>query len=102
MTTEITSFGYDEKGTPVEAAGKHDDMIFAHGLALMGMDQIEYVRDDVQRRKPTTMEEVLRYEMATGKKYSSETDDSHFEMYGIPSQESSPIDAALNDSSSRR
>ena len=102
MKTEINSFVYDEKGKPVASAGKHDDMIFAHGLALMGMDQIEYVRDDVQRRKPTTMEEVLRYEMATGKKYSSETDDSHFETYGIPSDQSSPLDAALNPSSSRR
>ena len=85
MKTEINSFVYDEKGKPVASTGKHDDMIFAHGLALMGMDQIEYVRDDVQRRKPTSFEEMLRYEMATGKKYSSETDDSHFEMYGIPS-----------------
>ena len=102
MKTEINSFVYDDKGKPVASTGKHDDMIFAHGLALMGMDQIEYVRDDVQRRKPTTMEEVLRYEMATGKKYSSETDDSHFETYGIPSDQSSPLDAALNPSSSRR
>ena len=95
-------FAFRCEGKPVASTGKHDDMIFAHGLALMGMDQIEYVRDDVQRRKPTSFEEMLRYEMATGRKYSSETDDSHFEMYGIPSQESSPIDAALNDSSSRR
>ena len=102
MKTEMNSFVYDEKGKPIASSGKHDDMIFAHALSLMGMDQIEYVKDDVQRRKPNTLEEMLQYEMATGKAYQSETDDSHFEMYGIPSDQSSPLDAALNTSSTRR
>jgi hypothetical protein len=102
MKTEMNSFVYDEKGKPVASAGKHDDMIFAHGLSLIGMDQIEYVRDDVQRRAPTTMQELALYEMSTGKRYRSDTDDSHQEMYGIPSDQSRPLEAALDNSPSRR
>ena len=102
MKTEMNSFVYDEKGKPVASTGKHDDMIFAHGLSLIGMDQIEYVRDDVQRRAPTTMQELALYEMSTGKRYRSDTDDSHQEMYGIPSDQSRPLEAALDNSPSRR
>ena len=77
-------------------------MIFAHGLALMGLDQIEQVKDDVVRQKPKTIVELLQYERATGRSYQNGTDDSHFETYGIRSDQSSPIDAALNMSSTRR
>lgn len=102
MKTEMNSFIYNDRGKPEAAAGKHDDMIFAHGLALMGLDQIEQVVNDVVRQKPRTLEELLKYERATGRQYQNETDDSHFETYGIRSDQSSPLDSALNMSSTRR
>jgi hypothetical protein len=102
MKTEVNSFIYNDRGKPEASSGKHDDMVFAHALALMGLDQIEYVKEDVLRSKPSTIHEVLQYERATGRKYQSETDDSHFETYGIRSDQSSPIDTALNISPTGR
>jgi len=102
MKTEVNSFVYNDRGKPEASPGKHDDMVFAHALALMGLDQIEYVKEDVLRSKPSTIHEVLQYERATGRKYQSETDDSHFETYGIRSDQSSPIDTALNISPTGR
>ena len=102
MKAEMNSFVYNEKGKPGAAAGKHDDMIFSHALALMGLDQIEQVKQDVLRKKPSTIQELLQYERATGRSYQNETDDSHFETYGIRSDQTSPIDAALNHPPTRR
>ena len=102
MKTEMNSFVYNDKGKPEAAPGKHDDMIFAHALALMGLDQIDQVKQDVVRQRPKTLQEMLKYEMATGRKYQNGTDDSHFETYGIRSDQSSPLDAALNSSPTRR
>jgi hypothetical protein len=102
MKAEMNSFVYNDKGKPEAAPGKHDDMIFAHALALMGLDQIDQVKQDVVRQRPKTLQEMLKYEMATGRRYQSGTDDSHFEMYGVRSDQSSPLDAALNSTSTRR
>jgi hypothetical protein len=102
MKCEINSFVYDEKGKPIAAHGKHDDMIFAHGLALMGLDQIEYVKEEVQSERPQNLREMLLWERNTGQVYKNETGDSHFEMYGVASSQSSPLDAVLNNSSKRR
>ena len=102
MKTEVNSFVYDDKGKPVAANGKHDDMIFAHGLALMGLDQIEYVKEEVQGERPNNLRDMLKWEHATGKVWKNETGDSHFEMYGVASSQSSPLDSALNNSPKRR
>jgi len=96
MKTEINSFVFNDKHKPVAAHGKHDDMIFAHGLALMGLDQIEYIKEEVQSKRPKNLREMLQWEHATGKVWKSESQDSHFEMYGVLSGQSSPLSAALS------
>ena len=48
--------------------GQHDDMLFAHALALMGLDQVnDYVEEVKKKTKPKTIEEILEWERATGK-----------------------------------
>ena len=102
VKTEVNSFVFDDRGKPIAANGKHDDMIFAHGLALMGLDQIEYVKDEIQSERPKNLRAMLEWEQATGKVWKNDSDDSHYEMYGVRSTQSSPLQAALNDSPKRR
>jgi hypothetical protein len=69
--TEMNTFVYNEKGRPEADKGKHDDMIFALGLALMGLDQADDFEEEVQlERKPRTTREILEWESKTGKLYS--------------------------------
>ena len=67
---EANSLIYNNKGKVEAAVGKHDDMIIATGLALMGLDQIHDVAQAVQDSvKPTNISEMLLWEQATGKMY---------------------------------
>lgn len=102
MKCEVNSFVYNEKGKAIASHGKHDDMIFAHGLALMGLDQIDYVKEEVHAERPKNIKEMLKWEHATGKVWKNDAGDSHHEMYGVPSSQSSPLDSVLNDSPKRR
>jgi hypothetical protein len=71
VMTEMNTFVYNEKGRPEADKGKHDDMIFALGLALMGLDQADDFEEEVQlERKPRTTREILEWESKTGKLYS--------------------------------
>jgi hypothetical protein len=95
MKTEMNTFVYNDRGKPSASPGKHDDMIFAHALALMGLDQIEYVREEIHRRPPGGLLEMLQFESTTGKLYADETAPSQF---GTEELSSSLLDAALDDS----
>lgn len=103
MKTEMNTFVYNDRGKAEAMSKKHDDMIFAHALALMGLDQIEYIAQDRQRAPElTNMRDILRYERETGRLYDGGTADYEKSRWGSPLEESSPLDAALNDSPSRR
>lgn len=72
---EINSFVYNEQGRPEAAAGQHDDLIFATGLALMGLDQADYyIQERTKGRRPRTLEEKMKFELNTGKLYSQQDD----------------------------
>ena len=97
MKAEMNTFVYNERGKPEASSKKHDDMIFAWALALMGLDQLEPVRAEVQAKKPSTLAEVLQFEQATGKVYSSHADEQGKDLWGTPYEQSSLIDTALSD-----
>ncbi len=97
MKAEMNTFVYNERGKPEASSKKHDDMIFAWALALMGLDQLEPVRAEVQAKKPSTLAEVLQFERATGKVYASHADEQGKDLWGTPYEQSSLIDTALND-----
>ena len=63
-----------DKGKPEAASGKHDDMVFATALALIGMDQIEQVQEERQAQKPRNIEEMLQFELSTGSLYRESQD----------------------------
>ena len=75
---------YSDKGKPEAGPGKHDDMVFATALAVIGQDQIHVVRDEAQDR-PKGIREILEYELATGRVYDQHNEDfisaQHWEDY---------------------
>ena len=78
-------------------------MVFAHALALQGMDQIEPLRQErTDRFRPSKVAEVLQFELRTGSIYRGSPDDYEKERWGVPENESSPIDAAFSNSPTRR
>ena len=72
---EINTFVFSDSGKAEASSGKHDDMIFAVALALMGLDQIEQVQEEILRKRPANVGELLQFELSTGKLYKDSTDD---------------------------
>lgn len=71
LKSEINTFVFNSRGRPQADTGKHDDMLFATGLALIGMDQIDAIKHEREQIKPRTVAEILQFEMATGKLYKN-------------------------------
>lgn len=67
---EMNTFIFNDNGKPEAASGKHDDMIFATALALIGMDQIDQVEQIRQAERPHNVRAMLQFELSTGKVYS--------------------------------
>ena len=88
---EINTFSYSSTGKPEATSGKHDDMIFAHGLALMGMDQVDLVTEVKMSQKPRNIAEVLQFEMSTGNLYRNQSSDYEKSRWGIDKEASSPL-----------
>ena len=72
---EMNTFMFNADGKPEAANGKHDDMVFAASLALIGMDQIDQVQDEALRQRPANVKELLQFEMSTGKLFSEASDE---------------------------
>ena len=72
---EINTFVFNDSGKPQASSGKHDDMVFAVGLALMGLDQIDEVKEEQLKRKPNNIGEILQFELSTGNLYSEVKDE---------------------------
>jgi hypothetical protein len=66
---EINTFMFNDSGKPEASNGKHDDMIFATALALIGMDQLDQVQEVIQRERPRNIKEMLQFERSTGSLY---------------------------------
>lgn len=75
LTNEMNSFVYNDKGKPEADKGKHDDLVMATGLALIGLDQTAaYTEEKRRRHKPVNVAEMLQYENATGSLYKQNVD----------------------------
>ena len=74
LKSEINSFVFNKSGKPTAETGKHDDMIMATALALTAMDQVEPEREIKRRQAPRTVQEMLQFEMQTGKLYKKSGD----------------------------
>ena len=73
--TEMNTFVYNDKGKPEADSGKHDDLVFATGLALVGIDQADDFEEEVQREAmPRTTREILEWECQTGKFFNKSRD----------------------------
>ena len=68
--SEANSLVYNRRGKVEAAGGKHDDMVMATGLALMGLDQVDdLIQEVIQQQRPGNVREMLHWEMATGKRF---------------------------------
>jgi len=73
IKTEMNTFIYNEKGRPEADKGKHDDLVFALGLALVGIEQVADYEEEVQKaQRPSGIREILEWEHQTGNLYSKE------------------------------
>ena len=70
LQSEINTFVFSKTGKPQAETGRHDDMIFAAALALIAMDQVDPDQEIKERQAPTTVGEMLAFELQTGKLYS--------------------------------
>lgn len=74
----MNTFVYNQKGKPEADKGKHDDLVMALGLALIGLDQAADFEEEVQKStRPTGIREILQWELNTGKIYSQEKNNFH-------------------------
>lgn len=69
LQSEMNTFVFSKSGKPQAETGKHDDMVFACALALIGMDQIDPEQEIKTKKAPTSIAEMLSFEMQTGKLY---------------------------------
>jgi Terminase RNaseH-like domain len=65
LQAEINAFIYD-KGKPQAQSGKHDDLVMATALALMSLEQYEYVENNRPRPNPKSPREWLELEVSLG------------------------------------
>jgi hypothetical protein len=73
--SEINTFIYNDKGKPEADKGKHDDLVFATGLALIGIDQADDFEEEIQREyTPRSKRDILEWEMQTGKLFTQNKD----------------------------
>ena len=52
--------------------GQHDDMVMATGFALMGLDQVAEIEEEIKKSyRLDTIREILEWEMSTGRNWKS-------------------------------
>lgn len=81
---EMNTFMFNADGKAEAANGKHDDMVFACALTLVGMDQIDQVEEEVLRVRPRNVKEILQFEMSTGRLYEDSADEFAQEPVNSP------------------
>ena len=98
LKAEINTFVFSKTGRPEADGGHHDDMVFATGLALMGLQQIDDVKEHVQlKNRPGSLSEMLQYEVSTGQLYSKTSDKFH-EPLGMEGDDLAPPGAMIDSS----
>lgn len=67
---QVNTFVYDDNGKPGPAKGQHSDFIMGIAMACMATDRISYMKNEATHsRRPNSIEEMLQWEMATGRIY---------------------------------
>lgn len=82
---EANALIYNKRGRVEASPGNHDDMIFACGLALMGLDQIHGIKANAAKSfKPRNIRQMLDWERRNGRGYvpTEETDLQPFHEVG--------------------
>jgi hypothetical protein len=70
--SEANRLQYNGRGKVEAASGQHDDIVMATGLALMGLDQVGEIEEEVKKSyRPKTTREILEWEMRTGRIWGS-------------------------------
>ena len=94
MKFEMNTFIYNDKGKPIAQSKRHDDMIFAYALALMGIDQLDAMTEEVHSRDPTNVREMLQFELNTGKVFNKVHAKANTDRWGVPHNMSSLMDTS--------
>tara|TARA_R110002051_G_C8444421_1_gene455679 strand:- start:108 stop:458 length:351 start_codon:yes stop_codon:yes gene_type:complete len=74
LQAEMNTFVFNKSGKPTAEVGKHDDMVMATALALVAFDQVDAEQEIKHRKPPQSIEEVLQFEMQTGRLYRNSKD----------------------------
>ena len=90
----MNTFIYNDRGKPEAAPKKHDDMIFAFALTLMGLDQLELVKQDTLDKKPSNLREMLQFELNTGKVFKKADAKDNADRWGVPRSMPSLMDTS--------
>lgn len=69
LRSQVNTFVYTDSGRPEAEVGCFDDIVFAYGLALMGLDQIALVEEAAKEEVPRSIPEILAWERAHGMKW---------------------------------
>tara|TARA_R110002051_G_scaffold15110_6_gene47734 strand:- start:12767 stop:14347 length:1581 start_codon:yes stop_codon:yes gene_type:complete len=86
---EANRLHYNSRGKVEASSGQHDDMVMATGLALMGLDQVDEITEEVEKSyKPRSIREILEWEAHTGKLWKDVdnrkfANDSQFEVQSL-------------------
>lgn len=73
---EANALVYNSRGRVEASAGNHDDMVFAFGLALMGLDQIHGIKANAAKAfKPHNVHQMLKWELSQGRRYVPDDQD---------------------------
>ena len=87
--SEANRLHYNSRGKVEASPGQHDDMIMATGFALMGLDQVAEIEEEIKKSyRPEGIRETLEWEMATGRSWKSAkesefTKDSGAQIFGM-------------------
>ena len=72
LKDEINTFVFNGSNKPQAEIGRHDDMVFACALALIGMEQVDHIKSDLmQDKRPTNVAQMLEFELATGQLFAN-------------------------------
>lgn len=89
LQAEMNTFVFSKSGKPKAETGKHDDLVMATALALVAFDQVDAEQEIKQRKAPRSVEEILQFEMQTGKLYRNSK-----HMFGDDNPISKSVEAA--------
>ena len=87
--SEANRLHYNSRGKVEASPGQHDDMVMATGLALMGLDQVAEIEEEIKKSyRPEGIRETLEWEMATGRNWKTAKDsefakDSGSQIFGL-------------------